>query len=266
MAEPDFTDILGLNITVDKLKEGAKLYKKNKGIGCALCNYSGYTTNLKGKAVMCSCEKDKFLRELYAKSNVPRIFVGKTIDDWNTRTDSHGRDLGMEQINSERIYRMLTYFDKHLVSIVNNDPPTIIHTGNIRSKVQSLIFEGKVGSGKTFIAAVLVQSAIKKGLSAKYYDWTEIISILSDFDKKDEFDKMNEEFKNLDFIAIDGIEQYKHTHPQFPQNLDRLAKSRVNSGKPFVLLVSGGASSVSSSSGWSSLLRNCLTMRLPYTR
>jgi hypothetical protein len=264
MNEPDFKDILGL--TVDNLKEGARRYKISKGIGCPLCDYSGYTTNIKGKSVMCSCEKEKFLKELYAKSNVPRIFIGKSIDDWNTRTDAHGRDLGMEQINSERVYKMLTYFEKNLVNILNNDSPTIIHTGNMRTKLQSLIFDGKVGSGKTFIAAVLVQSAIKKGLSAKYYDWTEIISILSDFDKKDEFDKMNEEFKNLDFIAIDGIEQYKHTHPQFPQNLDRLAKSRVNSGKPFVLMVSGGASSVSSSSGWNSLLRNCLTMRLPYTR
>jgi hypothetical protein len=102
-------------------------------------------------------------------------------------------------------------------------------------------------------------------LSAKYYDWTEIISILSDFDKKDEFDKMNDEFKNLDFIVIDGIEQYKHTHPQFPQNLDRLSKSRVNSGKPFILLTYG-TSNISSGSGWGSLLRNCITIRLPYAR
>jgi DNA replication protein DnaC len=135
----------------------------------------------------------------------------------------------------------------------------------MRTPLHSIIFDGKNGSGKTFIGAVLVQSAIKKGLSAKYFDWTEIISILSDYDKKEEFDKMNEEFKNIDLIAIDGIEQYKHTHPQFPQNLDRLAKSRVNSGKPFILLTYG-TSGISTGSGWGSLLRNCLTIRLPYTR
>ena len=263
MNEPDFKDILGL--TVDKFKEGARMHKMNKGIGCALCDYSGYTTNYKGKAVMCSCEKEKFLKELYAKANVPRVYVGKTLDDWNTRTDAHGRELGIEQINSERVYSMLKHFEKHLVDIVNNDPPTVRHSGNMRSQLHSLIFDGKNGSGKTFIGAVLVQSAIKKGLSAKYYDWTEIISILSDYDKKEEFDKMNEEFKSIDLIVIDGIEQYKHTHPQFPQNLDRLAKSRVNSGKPFILLTYG-TSGISTGSGWTSLLRNCLTIRLPYTR
>ena len=226
---------------------------------------SGYTTNVKGKDVMCSCEKEKFLKELYAKANVPKVYVGKTLDDWNTRTDAHGRELGIEQINSERVYTLTKYFEKHLVKIVNNDPPYIRHTGNMRTPLHSIIFDGKNGSGKTFIGAVLVQSAIKKGLSAKYFDWTEIISILSDYDKKDEFDKMNEEFKNIDFIVIDGIEQYKHTHPQFPQNLDRLAKSRVNSGKPFILLTYG-TSGISTGSGWTSLLRNCLTIRLPYTR
>jgi len=263
MNEPDFKDILGL--TVDNLKEGARRYKISKGIGCPLCDYSGYTTNVKGKDVMCSCEKEKFLKELYAKANVPNVYVGKTLDDWNTRTDAHGRELGIEQINSERVYTLTKYFEKHLANIVNNDPPYIRHTGNMRTPLHSIIFDGKNGSGKTFIGAVLVQSAIKKGLSAKYFDWTEIISILSDYDKKDEFDKMNEEFKNIDFIVIDGIEQYKHTHPQFPQNLDRLAKSRVNSGKPFILLTYG-TSGISSGSGWGSLLRNCLTIRLPYTR
>jgi DNA replication protein DnaC len=263
MNEPDFKDILGL--TVDNLKEGARRYKISKGIGCPLCDYSGYTTNQNGKDAMCSCEKEKFLKELYAKANVPNVYVGKTLDDWNTRTDAHGRELGIEQINSERVYTLTKYFEKHLENIVNNDPPYIRHTGNMRTPLHSIIFDGKNGSGKTFIGAVLVQSAIKKGLSAKYFDWTEIISILSDYDKKDEFDKMNEEFKNIDFIVIDGIEQYKHTHPQFPQNLDRLAKSRVNSGKPFILLTYG-TSGISSGSGWGSLLRNCLTIRLPYTR
>jgi DNA replication protein DnaC len=263
MDEPDFKDILGL--TVDKLKEGARRYKMSKGIGCALCDYSGYTTNYKGKDVMCSCEKEKFLKELYTKANVPRVYIGKSLDNWDIRTDAQGRDLGNESTTSERSFTITKYFEKHLVNIVNNDPPYIRHTGNMRTPLHSIIFDGKNGSGKTFIGAVLVQSAIKKGLSAKYYDWTEIISILSDFDKKDEFDKMNEEFKNLDFIVIDGIEQYKHTHPQFPQNLDRLSKSRVNSGKPFILLTYG-TSNISSGSGWGSLLRNCITIRLPYAR
>ena len=186
MAEPNFEDILGLNDLKENLQNSARNLRMNKGIGCALCDYFGYTTNYKGKSVMCSCEKEKFLRELYVKANVPRVYIGKSLDDWNIRADAHGRDLGQESKTSERVLLLLKYFEKFLIDIVNNDPPNIRHTGNIRTPLTSIIFDGKNGSGKTFIGAVLVQSAIKKGLSSKYYDWTEIISILSDFDKKDD--------------------------------------------------------------------------------
>jgi len=79
-------------------------------------------------------------------------------------------------------------------------------------------------------------------------------------------EQINEEFKNLDFIVIDGIEQYSYTHPLFIQNLDRLVKSRLNSGKPIFLMVLGSTSNISTGSGWNSLIRNCLTIRLPHIR
>lgn len=264
MADPDFSDILGIN--VENLKEGARLYKMNRGIGCVLCDYSGYTTNFKGKAVMCSCEKDRFYKKLYRQSNVPQIFFGKTLDDWDTRTDSLGRDLGTEEQVSQKVITLLKFFDNHFVRICQGDSPKIKHTGNVVSKLHSILFDGKSGSGKTFIASAMVQSAIRKNLTSKYYEWSDLISILTDFDKKEEFESINEEFKSLDFVVIDGIEQYPYTHPHFVQNLDRLAKSRLNSGKPVFLMVLGSTSNISTGSGWNSLVRNCLTIRLPHIR
>lgn len=264
MADSDFSDILG--ITVENLKEGARLYKMNRGIGCVLCDYSGYTTNFKGKAVMCSCEKDRFYKKLYRQSNVPQIFFGKTLDDWDTRTDSLGRDLGTEEQVSQKVITLLKFFENHFVRICQGDSPKIKHTGNVVSKLHSILFDGKSGSGKTFIASAMVQSAIRKNLTSKYYEWSDLISILTDFDKKEEFESINEEFKSLDFVVIDGIEQYPYTHPHFVQNLDRLAKSRLNSGKPVFLMVLGSTSNISTGSGWNSLVRNCLTIRLPHIR
>ena len=131
MDEPDFKDILGL--TVDKLKDGARKYKMSKGIGCALCDYSGYTTNYKGKDVMCSCEKEKFLKELYTKANVPRVYIGKSLDNWDIRTDAQGRDLGNESTTSERVLSLLKFFERYMVDIVNNDPPLLRHTRNMKN-------------------------------------------------------------------------------------------------------------------------------------
>ena len=261
----DFKEILGI-ASVEELRESAKNYRKSNGIGCALCNYSGYTTTMTGKAALCSCQREKFLKELYAKANVPKKFYGKTVDDWNTRTDSDGNDLGVQQSTSEKIFIFLNFYNKHLKKITNGKILRLRHAGNTISNVHSLMFEGNIGSGKTFIAAVLVQSAIKQGLTAKYYDWSEILDTITDFNKKDEADILTEEFKNLDFIAIDGIESYNNSHSSFIQNLDRISKARLHSGKPTVLLSIGNANQISVGSGWNSLLRNCLTIRLPHIK
>ena len=81
----------------------------------------------------------------------------------------------------------------------------------------------------------------------------------------DEFEKIIDDFKNTDFIAVDGIEHYNYTHPQLPQQLDRLAKIRLNSGKPIVFM-SFGSMNFSSTSGWTSLIDSCLKLRLPYIK
>lgn len=267
MADADFSEILGLSkITSDEMKEGAKLYKIKRGIGCVLCDYSGYTTNNIGKAVMCTCEKERFYKKLYRQSNVPFLFESKTLDDWNTRTDSLGRDLGNEEQISQKVITLLKFYEKKFSRICEGDCPKVKHTGNIVSRLHSILFDGKSGSGKTFIASVMVQTAIRKNLTTKYFEWSDLISVMTDFDKKEEFDQINEDFKTLDFIVVDGIEQYSYTHPLFVQNLDRLAKSRLNSGKPIFLMVLGSTSSISSGSGWNSLIRNCLTIRLPHIR
>jgi DNA replication protein DnaC len=264
MADADFSEILG--ISSKDLKEGARLFKMNRGIGCTLCDYSGYTINYKGKAVMCSCEKERFFKKLYRQSNVPQLYFGKTLDDWNTRTDSLGRDLGNEEQVSQKVITLLKFYEKYFERICQGDSPRIKHTGNIVAKLHSILFDGKSGSGKTFIASAMVQSAIRKNLTSKYYEWSDLISVITDFDKNDEVEKINEEFKNLDFVVIDGIEQYSYTHPLFIQNLDRLVKSRLNSGKPIFLMILGSTSNISTGSGWNSLIQNCLTIRLPHIR
>ena len=266
MSDISFSQILGIESTASNLKTKDKIKRMQEGKGCVLCDYTGYTKSENGKAVLCSCEKDRFYRKIYRQSNVPSLFMGKTLDDWDTRTDSLGRDLGTEEQISQRVITTLKYYEKHLNRICEGDCPKIRHTGNVVQKLHSLMFDGKSGSGKTFIASVLVQSAIRKNLTSKYYEWSDLISTITDFDKKEEFETINEEFKTLDFIVIDGIEQYPYTHPHFVQNLDRLAKSRLNSGKPVFLMVLGSTSNISSGSGWNSLIRSCLTLRLPHIR
>jgi DNA replication protein DnaC len=264
MSEDDnFKKLLGINIDAESLRFHAKRRRMLEGKGCASCDYNGFVTNYLGKTVMCSCVKDKFFKELFVKANVPEVYIGKTIDDWNTRTDSSGNDLGIQQKTSENIFKLLKFYEKNINNIVNGQIPKIFHTGSIRSNLHSILFDGNIGSGKTFIASTLVQSSIRQGLSSKYYDWSDLIQTLSDFDKKEETEHIIEEFKNLHFIALDGIEHYGYQHPILPQQLDRLSRARLNSGKPIILLSYGNINQITGGSGWNSLLKSCLHCHLP---
>lgn len=258
----DFAKMMGI-MSVDDIKKGARLSRMREGKGCAACDFTGYVINSNGKTCMCSCLKEKFLRDLFIKADIPRSYIGKSIDDWNTREDSSGRELGNQQLISERVYTLLKHYEKKFNKICNGESIKITHTGGIITNLHSINFEGNVGSGKTFIASVMVQSAIRQNLPAKYYDWSELISICSDFNKKTEQDEIAEEFKNLDFVAIDGIEIYSYTTPVTAQNLDRLCKARLNSGKPTMLFSLGNVSQIQGGSGWQSLLSKCLVVRLP---
>jgi DNA replication protein DnaC len=259
----EFETLLGLDNIKKTYNDRALMERKKNGIGCVLCNYTGYILNQDEKNEMCSCEKDKYLREIFIKNNVPLIYLNKSLEDWNTRTDALGNDLGIQQSISQNIYSLLNFYEKKMTNICSGRLPKVKHSSTKRENLQSIIFEGGIGSGKTFIASVMVQSAIRKNLNAKYYDWSELIETFIDFDKKSKADDIIEEFKFMDLICIDGIEYLNFNHPQLPYHIDRMAKARLNSGKPTLLFASFNHTQIQTGSGWQSLLRNCLQIRLP---
>lgn len=259
----EFAKLLGLDDLKSNLDNKAKNVRRNNGKGCVLCNYTGYLTTADNKSKMCDCEKKKFLYEIYQAANIPPIYFDKTFDDWNTKADGRGNDLGMQQSVSENVFMLLNFYEEKMLDICTDQNIKVRHSGNCIDRLHSIKFEGNNNSGKTFIGSVMVQSAIRKNLSAKYYDWIEIMETIMDFNKKDELDEILNDFKNKDFIAIDGVEHYNFNHSQLPMHIDRLAKARLNSGKPTFILGNNSISLIQAGSGWQSLLKSCLTVRLP---
>ena len=252
-----------MDITVDKLREAGRNARKQSGQGCSLCNYLGHKVNAQGKAVLCSCVKQQFWSTMYQTADVPQQYLNKELDDWNVNADSLGNDLGSQKKTSEKVNTLLSFYAKNLDNIINGVLPTLTHSDRVSTKVHSLLFEGGVGSGKTFIASVMIKEAIRKNYNAKYFEWSELCQTLGDFDKKEEIDHIAERFKTFDFIVIDGIENYPYLTPYFYLQLDRVCKARINSGKPYMLFSNGTHFQVKAGSGWQSLLRHCLTIRLP---
>jgi DNA replication protein DnaC len=260
----DFAQMLGLTASVEDLKKAARDLRKKNGNGCVNCNYLGYTTNYQGKHLICDCVKNKMLASIYRKTDVPEIYFHKTIEEWNTKTDGNYNDLGVHSERSEYVYALLRFYFKNISKICQGTNITIKHSKNQKDSLRSLLFMGGNNSGKTFIASIAVQEAIKNNLSAKYYDWSNLVDILSNFSRKEELNEAIETFKEYDFIAIDDIQNYDISQSNFILQLDRLCKSRLHSGKPIFLMASAGYDNTINCSGWKSLLRSCLTIQLPY--
>ncbi len=212
MEEDDlFLSSMGLDSTIDKLKAAAKESRIQSGNGCEDCDYFGHTVNSLGKAVLCHCVRDRFCQQMYAVANVPRAYLKKELFDWNVNADSDGNDLGREKKTSQQVYTLLQFYAKNLNNIINGNLPKLTHSENKVTKLHSILFRGGIGSGKTFIASIMVKEAIKKNLTASYFEWSELAQTLGDFNEKDAIEEIADKFKNNDFIVLDGIEN----HPYF---------------------------------------------------
>ena len=164
----DFSKSLVFPIpTIEELKEAGRNYRKNSGQGCSECNYTGFIPKATG-SFMCSCIKEKIFHDLFIKANIPKKYLGKQIHDWNTRTDDLGNDLGLLQSTSENIAKLMQSYERNFLNICSGNPPKLIHSINVRTNLSNICFYGLNGSGKTFIASVMVQTAIRKNLTAKY--------------------------------------------------------------------------------------------------
>ncbi len=263
LTEDDF--LKSMDISVQDLRDGAKKLRKQSGEGCESCNYFGHTINSQGKAVLCSCTKTRFWESMYALADVPKAYISKELLDWNTNADSLGNDLGPQKKASKNVQMLLSFYIKNFSNIVNGHLPNLKHSERESTRLHSILFEGGVGSGKTFIASVMVKEAIKLNMNAKYFDWSELCQTLGDFNNKEEIESIVEKFKTFDFVVIDGIEDYPYFPPYFFMQLDRMCKARINSGKPYMLFSNGSQFNIKAGSGWQSLLRHCLIIRLPQT-
>ena len=263
LTEDDF--LKSMDISVQDLRDGAKKLRKQSGEGCESCNYFGHTINSQGKAVLCSCTKTRFWESMYTLADVPKAYISKELLDWNTNADSLGNDLGPQKKASKNVQMLLSFYIKNFSNIVNGHLPNLKHSERESTRLHSILFEGGVGSGKTFIASVMVKEAIKLNMNAKYFDWSELCQTLGDFNNKEEIEAIVDRFKTFDFVVIDGIEDYPYFPPYFFMQLDRMCKARINSGKPYMLFSNGSQFNIKAGSGWQSLLRHCLIIRLPQT-
>lgn len=254
-----------MNLNADDLRAKDQARRMREDIGCSDCNYLGYVLTSNGSGALCKCMKKKTYHKLFDEAAIPRIWWEKTLDDWDTRQDSKGYDLGSQQNVSKKIKRLFAFYAKNLKNIAAGFPPSITHSSGIKDKLHSLVLEGGNGSGKTFLIAVMLQDALKMGLTAHFIEWSDLIDACRSFQKEDELNHLRDVFEKYDLVAIDNTVPYDNLPNHCFVQLDRFFRARLNSGKPTLIGAEPGWENTNAGSGWRALTSNCLVVHLPRT-
>lgn len=246
--------------------------KSNKEDGCCeKCNDNGFIfveNNNIEECVICDCKKQKQWEQTFFDAGIPRGFTNKSVAaDWNVSQDAFGNDLGSSKKIKADIGRFIDKYIKAIPAIVGGIKLVITRPGRSSLKINSLLLVGGNKSGKSLLAAIAVQEALTRGLTAKMYDWTELFDILSDFHKKDQQEILTNEFMDLHFIAIDGVAMETATQsPCFITQLDRLSRIITKYDKPILITSSEHYCKKGIGSNWQSLVESCYKIKLPSPR
>ena len=238
-----------------------------ENIICADCEDRGYVLNSEDQAILCQCTKTKLWHERFEEAGIATIFYDKTINaNWNVKQDAFGKDLGPLAKDKQAVGSFMEKYNRGIPQLCRGEKIKLVIPNKSNRHINSLILAGGIQSGKSLIASISAQEAIKKyGLTAKVYDWTYICSKLSSYEFTQEQDLIAQDFKERDFIVIDGVQNYKINHPCFIFQLDRISNERLKSAKPTIITVDGQIDWAKMNTGqhWKSLIASCYNVKLP---
>jgi len=234
--------------------------------GCPKCNWREYTVDENGKATCCDCWRKRVIRKLALEAGLPEAYIGRELVDWNLKQDAKGEDLS--PLDKKKKNGVKLFMEKYLQFIVPicAGMPLKLKLGNVYESVTSLLFVGDSASGKTLLACIIAQAALRKGLSVKFLEWSELDAMFSDYDRRDEQNELAEECRRVDVLIIDGITDYGNNHPLFFSQLDRIANIRLNSKRPTILTAHSSYQTMRCHHGWKNLVASCQAITLPSPR
>ena len=235
---------------------------------CTKCKDRGFTFNQEHQAVQCSCARDRMYAAEYEKAGIPPAHFHWTLNThWNMHEDAFGDPLGETAKRlKESVQAFLTAYMVALPTIAKNRIPfKLKYPNGSRKSVTSLMLVGGSGSGKSMVASIVAQAAVRHGVSVKFYDFLEVLSILRDFNKSAEQDTLAVEWATADLVVLDGLTGEYHMGDKgpFKMQFDRLARARMNLAKPIVVTASVDYKNLETGSAWKSLMQTIHAIDLP---
>lgn len=225
------------NLNLKNKKNNEKIEKllKENGIDtnyfipkyeCNICKDTGYV-NSSGKTEFCSCLKQKLINEIYSQSNMNRLeeenFETFDIGYYSNKVDKEKYGLDKSPLeNIEMIKNIGIKFSKNIDS----------------SSQKNLLFIGKTGLGKTFIANSIANEVIKQGKSVIYQTAPNLMDMVMEY--KFNFygdDSIKENYRKIfevDLLIIDDLGTETMTNNKLTE-LFNIINTRILNNKKIII-------------------------------
>jgi DNA replication protein DnaC len=253
----------------------ASVTKTNGKYFCPNCKDKGFVIAENDDneiAEICPCQITKLWNKVFIEAGVSIEFFDKTIEtDWNLQQDAYGNDLGANKKRKQKIGEFMANYVKNIPILNAGYKFTINRKNKSPLKINSLLLVGGNKSGKSLLAAIAIQETLKKGLSAKMFDWLELRKLMHEYNKKEEQEEIMQDFSNKALIVIDNVQNVKRSNDNSVNQMadfailefERLCRRRIASGKPTIITSDSTYPEINAGNNWQNLIESCYTIQLP---
>ena len=182
----------------------------------------------------------RWQHERFRESMLPAEFWNLNLDDnWISKQDVRGNDLTAQQSRKKaaaanfvrRYIKVLPYLCRGKCLRLRS-----LDHQRIR-QFQSLVIMGAMESGKSFLAAEIAKAAILRGEDAKWYEYCELVNLMSNksFTAEEEQAGILATFKTVSLLVIDAFDSDVAMDEHTKLGMKTLVRARRGSGLPYVV-------------------------------
>lgn len=159
---------------------------------CGFCKDTGYVDGEK-----CSCFKQKLAEEFYQMSNLKEVLQKENFKNFRFSVFSDEKNENEEISPREKMVEIVDTCENFITNF--ND-----------SKVRNLLFYGKTGRGKTYLANCIAKELLDEGYTVVYQTAIELVNLLEEyrFYRKKGDDSIREGYNFImdsDLLIIDDL-------------------------------------------------------------
>ncbi len=188
----------------------------NNSYECKVCSDTGYISKDNGIIEMCKCRKNIYAQKLKELAGVPEnhIFENFNLDYYSDSEDKnkYGISVSPRELMKcvlDRCVRFVNDFEK-----IDKD---------------NMVFIGKSGLGKTFLANCIINALTDRCFSCMYVSATDLFKYFaSGFYGRDDCSEIVDLILNCNLLVIDDLGSEKQTETRYAELLDILNKRESN--------------------------------------